>query len=1784
MIKNTILLLFAVTLQYSSRAQTTIIPYSSSWKYFDKGTNLKTSWRNTSYNDASWASGNAELGYGDGDETTVVSYGSNPNKKYVTTYFRKAVTVANASLFTNYTLSIRRDDGAVVYINGTERYRTNMPTGTISYTTKASTDAADDGNTPQVIIIPAGSLINGNNVIAVEIHQRTVTSSDISFDLELSGNGDTTPPTVTGFTPADNAINVAANSNLTINFNEAVQKGTGNILIRESGIITQTIDVTSATVVISGNTVTINPADFGNAAAVNIEIAAGAFKDLSNNNYAGIANATAWNFTVVNTDIIPPVVTVYSPADNSTDIAAASNLTLTFNEPVQKGSGNIIVKESGIITQTINVSAASVTVSGNTVTIDPADFGNGAAVNIEIAAGAFKDIANNNYAGIADATTWNFDVLYVDITPPTVTDLTPADNAANISTAAGLEITFSEYVQKGTGNILIKESGIITQTIDVASSLVSVSGNTVSIDPADFGNGAAVNIEIAPGAFKDLAGNNYAGIANSTTWNFGVLYTDITPPAVTVYAPADNSIGVSTVANLVLTFTENIQKGTGNILIKEGAVITQTIDVTSASVVVSGNTVTIDPADFGNAAAVNIEIAAGAFKDLADNNYAGIADASAWNFITESIPSGPQTLIPYGASWKYLDNGTDQGTAWTGNSFNDASWASGNAQLGYGDGDETTVVSYGADANNKYITTYFRKTINITNPAAFSVVDGSVKRDDGIVIYVNGTEVYRNNMSSGNIVYNTLAPAAAADDGNTAQLFTISPTSFVNGTNTVAVEIHQSALNSTDISFDLELIGTVDLTAPAVTTYSPSDNATAVASTANLVLGFNEPVQKGTGNIIIKEGGVVTQTIDVSSVSVTVSGNIVTIDPADFTNSAAVNIEIAPTAFKDLANNFYAGISNAATWNFTVAIPDITAPVVTVYSPLDNATSVSVSSNLVMTFDENIQKGSGNILVKEAGAITQTINVSSAAVVVSGNTVTINPADFGFNKAVNIEIEAGAFSDLSNNNYAGITNAGTWNFTTEDLITGPQTFINYGDSWKYLDNGTNQNTVWRGTSFNDASWANGNAQLGYGDGDETTVVSYGPNANAKYITTYFRKTITISNPLSFTSFTGSVKRDDGVVIYLNGTELYRNNMPTGTISYTTVASTAASDDGNTPQLFTISSSAFVSGTNVIAVEMHQNSGTSTDLSFDMQLTGNVAGAAVLTRGPYMNSAIQTGVIIRWRTDVATNSKVNFGTSAGSLNQNIIDNTVTTEHEVTLTGLTANTLYYYNFGSTAQILQGDANNYFKTMPLAGSSQKTRFIAMGDVGNNSTNQINVRNAWQAFNGTNYTDGWLLMGDNAYNNGTDAEFQNNFFNVYQGNLTKNHVLWPSPGNHDYANSAARQADHAIPYYDMFSLPKFGQAGGLASNTEAYYSYNYGNIHFVALDSYGWEAGNTRLYDTLGPQAVWLKQDLAVNNQLWTVVYFHHPPYTKGSHNSDTESELINMRQKIIPILERYKVDLVLSGHSHLYERSFLINGHYGLENTYNASAHALSTSSAKYDGSSNSCIYIKQASDVLNGIVYAVVGSSGQVGGSTAGYPHNAMYYSNNTNGGAMYLEIENNRLISKWVCSDGVVRDNFSIMKNVNKTTTIMINSGVSIPISASWIGNYSWSTGATTQTINVAPLVNTTYTVVDGNGCLIDVINVEVMQPLTFADNAIKNGAFSFSLYPAEVKSGEPVTVQSKNTKLNEYVLIDINGRILKRYKSSGKTSVETNILIPGTYFLKLIGEKKTEVRKFIVLK
>lgn len=156
--------------------------------------------------------------------------------------------------------------------------------------------------------------------------------------------------------------------------------------------------------------------------------------------------------------------------------------------------------------------------------------------------------------------------------------------------------------------------------------------------------------------------------------------------------------------------------------------------------------------------------------------------------------------------WRYSDTGTDLGTAWLATSYNDSAWVNGRGPLGYGDPPLNTTLSYGTDANNKYLTYYFRAGFNITGALPTNLTI-NLRRDDGAVIYHNGVEVLRTNMPTGTVAYTTLATAAigGADETNYITA-TIPVTNAVFGTNVIAVEMHQNATNSSDLSFDLELI------------------------------------------------------------------------------------------------------------------------------------------------------------------------------------------------------------------------------------------------------------------------------------------------------------------------------------------------------------------------------------------------------------------------------------------------------------------------------------------------------------------------------------------------------------------------------------------------------------------------------------------------------------------------------------------------------------------------------------------------------------------------------------------------------------------------------------------------------------------------------------------------------------------------------------------------------------------------------------------------------------------
>jgi acid phosphatase type 7 len=487
------------------------------------------------------------------------------------------------------------------------------------------------------------------------------------------------------------------------------------------------------------------------------------------------------------------------------------------------------------------------------------------------------------------------------------------------------------------------------------------------------------------------------------------------------------------------------------------------------------------------------------------------------------------------------------------------------------------------------------------------------------------------------------------------------------------------------------------------------------------------------------------------------------------------------------------------------------------------------------------------------------------------------------------------------------------------------------------------------------------------------------------------------------------------------------------------------------------------------------------------------GQVQITRGAYLQKGGSTSMVVKFFTNIPVVTKVKYGLSPTTLTNATTLNGPNLNHTFDITGLSPNTKYYYAIYKEDSLMQGSSEHYFITSQPIGSTAKLRVWITGDTGTGHPNQINVATQMENYIGANYLNAWILLGDNAYSYGSEIEFTSYFFQPYQAKrFMKQTVIWPSPGNHDYGGSLANQTSHNIPYFSIFSVPQAGEFGGVPSTVPQYYSYNINNVHFVSLDSYGLDSygldNGVRFWDTLAsPQISWLRQDLAANTQKWTIIYFHHPPFTMGSHNSDTEPDLALIRQQVVPIFEKYKVDMVLCGHSHTYERSKPFKGYYGLENSFLQSFNT-SSSTGRYDGSTDSCPYIRRPNSTSDGIIYAVVGSSGWPASGQVSFPHEALPIGNKTNSGSMILEFEDNRMDAKWISDVGILADKFTLIKAATKDTVISLGPvATSLTLTASPKTSYSWPSNNQTSQISTFLGVENgqVITATDNQGCFVD---------------------------------------------------------------------------------------------------
>ncbi len=426
----------------------------------------------------------------------------------------------------------------------------------------------------------------------------------------------------------------------------------------------------------------------------------------------------------------------------------------------------------------------------------------------------------------------------------------------------------------------------------------------------------------------------------------------------------------------------------------------------------------------------------------------------------------------------------------------------------------------------------------------------------------------------------------------------------------------------------------------------------------------------------------------------------------------------------------------------------------------------------------------------------------------------------------------------------------------------------------------------------------------------------------------------------------------------------------------------------------------------------------------------------LLRDAHLFQLGSDSVVIRWRTEdlLSSQSVIEYGTDPEALDQIAYGqpeipqtNATYRDHTVSITGLTSETTYYYRFGTVNGGILGGGDGYrFTTSAPIGSSQAFSAWVVGDSGTGDASQRAVRDAMIAGTVGEAPHLFLHVGDIAYEAGLDQEYTENFFDQYR-TILRSTPFWPSRGNHDADSSLA--STQSGPYFEAFVVPTAGEFGGAPSGTQAYYSFDHHNVHFIVLNS---ADGDLEPPSTM---LDWLEADLASTLQEWIVAVFHHPPYSKGSHDSDSGTDsagrLVLAREYLLPILEAGGVDLVLSGHSHGYERSRLISGVYGYGSSPNFVTPELPELiqdgrilDAGDGDSAGDGAYMKLPGAPALGQVCVVAGHGGRSISGDGGHP---VMVREEFQKGSCILHVDGDLLWFENIRIDGAITDQFVISK-------------------------------------------------------------------------------------------------------------------------------------------------------------
>ncbi len=944
---------------------------------------------------------------------------------------------------------------------------------------------------------------NSNDFVALNF----VLSNYLFVNLQ---DVDNTAPTISSLSPAHSSSNVPLNATFTATFDEPIQKGSGSITVKRTSddVAVFGVTVTSPSVTVSGNTLSFVPFN-GNTGFHNtgfyVEIAPGAVEDLNGNDFAGIAESGTW--TIMTEDLTPYVSSV-NPGNGSTDVAVDANFVIQYSRPVQKGSGviNFNRQDNDVNVLSVSVASSEVSISGSTVTINPTSgLPNDLDLYVRINSLPFES-AEGIDAEQVQKGDWNFTTeAPADNTPPSLSSLSPAHNAAGVALSATFNATFNEPIQKGSaGGITVKRlsDNVAVYGVPISDGSITVAGSTLSFTPFA-GNTAFHNndfyVEIGSQAIEDLNGNAFAGISGNGTWKISTV--DLTPYVVSV-TPGNGSSDVAVDENFVIQYSRPVQKGSGviNFNRQDNDVSVLSVSVASSEVTISGSTATINPnTDLPNDLDLYVRINTLPFESAEGIDAEQVVKGD-WNFSTEAAPDTDPPLV---SSFSPADDAT--GVDGNDNliiTFNEdilpassysiiiREFNTNNAEESFLTGSNRVTISGNTvtvDPTNDLpaFTQYYVQVTGLkdlagnnfagfTDNSTWNFVVGQLDNDPPTITSLNPVNNATGVDPDIGTFSMTFSEPVFPVPGTTIRLRRVAGNAIiqefpVDGPNVTitgnSLTINNVNSMSNGVSYWLQggtvlkdaagnlLTGWVnnsstwsfttdegDVTPPQVSSFSPADDAVNVSPSTNLVIDFNEDLDPSASYSIIirqKDTNVSIESFLTGSPRVTISGSTVTVDPTSSLPSPD-QFYVQITGFRDLAGNNFAGFTDDDTWNFIVGAPELDAPVITSLSPQPNATDVSVSTNLVITFDEPVFVISGGRILMRTYDIPglapyEEIQVSSGQVTGSGtNTITIDPVgDIAFDFHTFIQITDDAFEDQHGNVFGGLFGIDDWDFFTE---------------------------------------------------------------------------------------------------------------------------------------------------------------------------------------------------------------------------------------------------------------------------------------------------------------------------------------------------------------------------------------------------------------------------------------------------------------------------------------------------------------------------------------------------------------------------------------------------------------------------------------------------------------------------------------------------------------------------------------------------------------------------------